>query len=114
MTGEERSHSGSLAADASQCLGIADGIDPSATVFDRHQHPQQTMPPGQGNHLIVEAMFEIAQLFDRANLLAERFDIRQQWVLFVKGHDGLWHFKRSSALPAAAVSARVGLRQQKA
>jgi hypothetical protein len=94
MTGKEGPHSGPLLPDARQGPNISGGVHAAAAVGHRDRHGQNAVLAGQRNHLIVEAVLDIAKLLARANLLAELFHVCQQAIAFgivhVQGSILLW------------------------
>src|SRR5262249_44312260 len=86
VTGEEGADAGALAADAGQGAGVGHGVGAAAAVLDRHRHAEDVVLAGQRQYLVVEAVFDVAQLLDGADFLAERLDVVEQFLLVGRGH----------------------------
>ena len=65
-----------------------DGVGPAAAQGRRHRHAEDVVLARQRQHLIVEAMLDVAEFLDGADFLAERLDVVQQPLLIGRNHVG--------------------------
>ena len=67
--------------------GINNGAGPPAPQRLGHGHAEDVVLLGQRQQLIVEFVFEVAQLFVRADFFAEGVDVVEELLLFFEVHD---------------------------
>src|SRR5262249_31754275 len=66
--------------------GVGHRVGAASAVLRGDGHAQQVVLARQREHLVVEAMLDVSEFFDRPDLLAERLDVGQQLFRVRRGH----------------------------
>ena len=86
MPGEQRAQAGALAADARQGIDVGTHVGASTAVDGRNVETEDVVLARKLDRLVVESVFQVAEVLDRTDLPAERIDVGEQLVAGVGIH----------------------------